>query len=117
MNILQTNSTLKMKANLIQVFTLLSLGLVLPVPGDDVPQVCDCCEQLGMGCSADGYHCVRGEGEEEPKQKLVKLEVKDEQCEGTNCPGGCCPEKCWYCCPEWYCAATAADCVYSAGFF
>jgi hypothetical protein len=32
-------------------------------------------------------------------------------CEGTECPGGCCPERKWYCCPDnIYCAATAADC-------
>ena len=38
-----------------------------------------------------------------------------EQCVGTNCPGGCCPEVDWYCCPDaTYCAATAADCPFLA---
>ena len=40
--------------------------------------------------------------------------VKMEQCgpDETACPGGCCPMANWYCCPEWYCAATAADCAF-----
>merc|ERR1712048_230758 len=38
-----------------------------------------------------------------------------EQCVGTNCPGGCCPEVDWYCCPDaTYCAATDADCPFLA---
>ena len=30
----------------------------------------------------------------------------------TCCPAGCCPEENWYCCPDWYCAATPADCAF-----
>ena len=42
---------------------------------------------------------------------LVKLTSKSLQCEGTECPAGCCPEVGWFCCPDnLYCAATAADC-------
>merc|ERR1712055_1142887 len=42
-------------------------------------------------------------------QKLVK----SEQCDGTMCPAGCCPEQNWFCCPDnMYCAATAADCPF-----
>ena len=37
------------------------------------------------------------------------------QCVGTECPGGCCPEVGWYCCPDdIYCAASAADCPFVA---
>ena len=37
------------------------------------------------------------------------------QCIGTECPGGCCPEVGWYCCPDGvYCAATADDCPFLA---
>merc|ERR1712083_428502 len=37
------------------------------------------------------------------------------QCQGTECPAGCCPEANWYCCPDnMYCAATAADCPFVA---
>mmetsp|Transcript_61484 Transcript_61484/g.70503 ORF Transcript_61484/g.70503 Transcript_61484/m.70503 type:complete len:91 (+) Transcript_61484:130-402(+) len=33
------------------------------------------------------------------------------QCDGTECPAGCCPEYNWFCCPDnIYCAATYADC-------
>ena len=42
---------------------------------------------------------------------LFKLTSKPLQCEGTECPAGCCPEVGWFCCPDnLYCAATAADC-------
>ena len=45
--------------------------------------------------------------------KLTKSE--SEQCDGTECPGGCCPYVGWYCCPDgMYCAATAADCPFVA---
>ena len=40
--------------------------------------------------------------------------TRDEQCDGTPCPGGCCPNVGWYCCPDgMYCAATAADCPFA----
>merc|ERR1712227_1199668 len=39
----------------------------------------------------------------------------NKQCDGTECPGGCCPYVGWYCCPDgMYCAATAADCPFVA---
>merc|ERR1719450_725460 len=41
-------------------------------------------------------------------QKLVK----SKQCEGTMCPGGCCPEQNWYCCPDDWCAPTFDDCPF-----
>merc|ERR1719215_1275594 len=39
---------------------------------------------------------------------------KTADCEdGTLCPGGCCPEMNWYCCPDGqYCAATSGDCPF-----
>ena len=44
----------------------------------------------------------------------VKL-TKSDQCDGTECPGGCCPYVGWYCCPDgMYCAASAADCPFIA---
>ena len=48
------------------------------------------------------------------EESVVRLgEVK--QCVGTECPGGCCPEVGWYCCPDQvYCAATADDCPFLA---
>merc|ERR1711976_982832 len=39
------------------------------------------------------------------------------QCDGTECPGGCCPYVGWYCCPDgMYCAATASDCPYAKNY-
>merc|ERR1711976_1149474 len=44
------------------------------------------------------------------KTQLSKM-AAPKQCDGTPCPGGCCPNVGWYCCPDgMYCAATAADC-------
>merc|ERR1712170_307622 len=44
-----------------------------------------------------------------------KVKLTSEQCDGTECPGGCCPYVGWYCCPDgMYCAATAADCPFVA---
>ena len=43
--------------------------------------------------------------------------TKSEQCDGTECPGGCCPYVGWYCCPDGlYCAATAADCPFTKNY-
>merc|ERR1711936_371105 len=37
--------------------------------------------------------------------------VKSTQCEGTICPGGCCPDAGWFCCPDNInCAPTGQDC-------
>ena len=50
------------------------------------------------------------------KALLIKL-AKSIQCgpDETTCPGGCCPEANWFCCPDaYYCAATAADCPFEA---
>merc|ERR1712154_396863 len=46
--------------------------------------------------------------------QLAKM-AAPKQCDGTECPGGCCPYVGWYCCPDgMYCAATAADCPFVA---
>ena len=50
------------------------------------------------------------------KTRLIKMS-KTKQCgpDETSCPGGCCPEANWFCCPDaTYCAATADDCPYQA---
>merc|ERR1711970_1319660 len=48
-------------------------------------------------------------------QGFKRQRVDDGQCEGTECPAGCCPEVNWYCCPDnMYCAATADDCPFVA---
>merc|ERR1719341_1352465 len=48
------------------------------------------------------------------KTQLTKM-AAPKQCDGTECPAGCCPYVGWYCCPDgMYCAETAADCPFVA---
>ena len=104
------------------ILVILFLSIVTFMKCDDNP-VCDCCKDMyGLGCEpwnngygwwgcADKLEDVDHKyGTRKPLVELVQLE-DDEQCEGTPCPAGCCPEKCWYCCPDYWCAPTAADCL------
>merc|ERR1712126_233997 len=62
---------------------------------------------MGSGCKKSLMNSVM--------EHLAQLAASDEQCDGTPCPAGCCPEVDWYCCPDnLYCAATAADCPFVA---
>merc|ERR1711971_945156 len=48
------------------------------------------------------------------KAQLI-TQAKSKQCgpDETDCPAGCCPMgPNWYCCPDMYCAPTAADCLF-----
>merc|ERR1712037_613929 len=54
-------------------------------------------------------------GSPEKKHNIVKHEKPcSDFCpcgpDETSCPAGCCPEANWFCCPDMYCAPTAADC-------
>merc|ERR1711881_700396 len=78
-----------------------------------------CCPKANWYCCPDGMYCAATEADcpfVSAKEKLVKMAAKagcgpDE----TECPGGCCPEANWYCCPDgMYCAATAADCPFAS---
>merc|ERR1712110_1330877 len=78
-----------------------------------------CCPEANWYCCPDGMYCAATAADcpfVSAKEKLVKMAAKagcgpDE----TECPGGCCPEANWYCCPGgMYCAATAADCPFVA---
>merc|ERR1712110_1097165 len=78
-----------------------------------------CCPEANWYCCPDGMYCAATAADcpfVAAKEKLVKMAAKagcgpDE----TECPGGCCPEANWYCCPDgMYCAATAADCPFVA---
>jgi len=43
-----------------------------------------------------------------PKKHLKQTK---QDCEGTVCPGGCCPNVGWFCCPgDEYCAASEEYC-------
>jgi len=78
-----------------------------------------CCPEPNWYCCPDGMYCAATAADcpfVSAKEKLVKMAAKagcgpDE----TECPGGCCPEANWYCCPDgMYCAATASDCPFVA---
>jgi len=61
-------------------------------------------------CAATAGDCPLVSAKERlTKMAAAKKVVKSADCEdGTLCPGGCCPELNWYCCPDGlYCAATA----------
>ena len=48
-----------------------------------------------------------------PSKSQVESLLSVRQCEGTVCPGGCCPEVGWFCCPDGtYCASNADNCPY-----
>ena len=68
-----------------------------------------CCTDAPFGCAATADDCFVAK-----KTQLIKMS-KTKQCgpDETSCPGGCCPEANWFCCPDaTYCAATADDCPF-----
>merc|ERR1711997_1189372 len=78
-----------------------------------------CCPEANWFCCDDVTVCAPTAADcpfEARTTQLVKM-AKIKQCgpDETTCPGGCCPEANWYCCPDaYYCAATAADCPFEA---
>ena len=44
------------------------------------------------------------------KIQLTKIAAPKQCDDGFLCPGGCCPNVGWFCCPEWYCAPTPEEC-------
>merc|ERR1711942_360629 len=70
-----------------------------------------------MYCAADASNCPFVAA----KEKLIKFAAAKKvvatkkDCDGTVCPGGCCPEQNWYCCPDGMdCAADASNCPFAA---
>merc|ERR1712236_206683 len=62
---------------------------------------------LGLLALSSGFRLKPSKG--------VKLSLTVGQCDGTECPAGCCPEKDWFCCDDnMHCAATEADCPFLA---
>merc|ERR1712241_609320 len=92
-------------------------------PGGCCPEQNWYCCPDGMYCAADASNCPFV-GAKEQLTKLamkkvvennVKVALKKKDCDGTVCPGGCCPEQNWYCCPDgMYCAADASNCPFVA---
>ena len=80
-----------------------------------------CCPEANWYCCPDAYYCAATAADcpfvekKTQLEKLAKTKTKSNQCgpDETPCPGGCCPEANWFCCPDaTYCAATAADCPF-----
>merc|ERR1712126_785450 len=74
---------------------------------------------FGWYCCPDGMYCAATAADCPfvAKKALVAKMAANKQCDGTECPGGCCPYVGWYCCPDgMYCAATAADCPYAKNY-
>merc|ERR1711981_1369688 len=78
-----------------------------------------CCPEADWFCCDDNKHCAATEKDcpNYHPASLVKplkgVNTKTTDCgpDETECPGGCCPEANWFCCPDnRYCAATADDC-------
>merc|ERR1719369_1103388 len=76
-----------------------------------------CCPEANWYCCPDGMYCAATAADcpfVNSKEKVMKMPAK-KTCppDQTECPGGCCPEANWYCCPDnKYCADTAADCPF-----
>ena len=109
-------------AGLILIFFVSTFSIMNSLASEAKGIVCECCEErYGLACDVEDHgvngdweYCVEKSDNKTPK-KLVKMDADDEQCEGVACPAGCCPEKCWFCCPDYYCSPTAADCAKVGG--
>merc|ERR1719215_2183997 len=85
-----------------------------------------CCPEMNWYCCPDGQYCAATAGDcpfVAAKEKLMKMAAAKRVAlaktadweDGTLCPGGCCPELNWFCCPDGlYCAATSGDCPFVA---
>ena len=101
-----------MKNIAILIYFLVVTAIGIKLEGDEILPVCDCCEELGLPChqAENGWEsCIYGADSKVP-QEVVKIAEVDEECNGTLCPNGCCPEKCWKCCPDDWCAPSLFDC-------
>merc|ERR1712217_706175 len=84
-----------------------------------------CCPEPSYICCDNGFFCCPGDeycaaSEEYCKkvniaEKLISMaapkKIVKQDCPGTECPGGCCPNVGWFCCPgDEYCAASEEYC-------
>merc|ERR1719162_1050049 len=77
-----------------------------------------CCPEVGWFCCADLLSCAASEEyckKANIAEKLISMaapkKVVKQDCDGTVCPGGCCPNVGWFCCPgDEYCAASEEYC-------
>merc|ERR1719233_2472942 len=107
----RTGTAAQMVLSALEVVALNKTGTVCPG---------GCCPEQNWYCCPDGMYCAANAGNcpfVAAKEKLIKFAAAKKvvatkkDCDGTVCPGGCCPEQNWYCCPDgMYCAADASNC-------
>ena len=91
----------------------------------EIKQDCDgtvcpggCCPNAGWFCCPGDEYCAASEEyckKANIGEKLIAMaapkKIVKQDCEGTVCPGGCCPNAGWFCCPgDEYCAASEEYC-------
>merc|ERR1712217_580180 len=85
-------------------------------PGTECPG--GCCPNVGWFCCPGDEYCAASEEYCKKTNIAVKLmsmaapkKIVKQDCPGTVCPGGCCPNVGWFCCPGGeYCAASEEYC-------
>merc|ERR1711997_16647 len=85
-------------------------------PGTECPA--GCCPNVGWYCCPGDEYCAASEEyckRVSIAEKLISMaapkKIVKQDCPGTECPGGCCPNVGWYCCPgDEYCAASEEYC-------
>merc|ERR1712179_481865 len=85
-------------------------------PGTECPA--GCCPNVGWFCCSDNEHCAASE-EYCKKADFAKIlksmaapkKIVKQDCPGTECPAGCCPNVGWFCCSDnEHCAASEEYC-------
>jgi len=85
-------------------------------PGTQCPG--GCCPNVGWFCCPGDEYCAASEEycrKTNIAEKLISMaapkKIVKQDCPGTQCPGGCCPNVGWFCCPgDEYCAASEEYC-------
>merc|ERR1712156_498741 len=77
-----------------------------------------CCPNVGWFCCPGDEYCAASEEyckKTTIAEKMISMaapkKIVKQDCPGTECPGGCCPNAGWFCCPgDEYCAASEEYC-------
>jgi len=85
-------------------------------PGTECPG--GCCPNVGWFCCPGDEYCAASEEyckKTTIAEKMISMaapkKIVKQDCPGTECPGGCCPNAGWFCCPgDEYCAASEEYC-------
>merc|ERR1711874_445384 len=85
-------------------------------PGTECPG--GCCPNVGWFCCPGDEYCAASEEyckKTNIAEKMISMaapkKIIKQDCPGTECPGGCCPNVGWFCCPgDEYCAASEEYC-------